>query len=202
MLRFGPREGPVIVAVLPLFEEANRTRAALVDVLRRLAVRGIGGALPELPGAGESLIPTEQVTLADWREAFAAAVRAIAAPVHVMAWRGGALVDAATEARARWYLSPTSGAQTVRELRRMQAAAQGPLFAGNRLSQAMLLSLEGAEPTISPPPRVVRLDTDPRPADGKLPGRPLWRAAEPGVDIALQQAIADDIAMWVAQCGG
>ena len=30
MIRFGPDTGPVVVAALPLFEEANRTRAFMV----------------------------------------------------------------------------------------------------------------------------------------------------------------------------
>ena len=44
MLRFGPDTGPVVVVALPLFEEANRTRAFAVSILRALAARGI--ALP------------------------------------------------------------------------------------------------------------------------------------------------------------
>ncbi|HWU71836.1 MAG TPA: hypothetical protein VN137_00025, partial [Sphingomonas sp.] len=59
MMRFGPATGPVVVAVLPLFEEANRTRTFVSGVLRRLAARDIAGALPDLPGQGESLVPTE-----------------------------------------------------------------------------------------------------------------------------------------------
>ena len=46
MLRFGPAGGPVVVAALPLFEEANRTRSFVVTILRLLAARGIAGALP------------------------------------------------------------------------------------------------------------------------------------------------------------
>ncbi|MEG8052367.1 hypothetical protein QP185_02180 [Sphingomonas aerolata] len=53
MLRFGPDAGPRVIAVLPLFEEANRTRAFLVETLRALAGRGIGSILPDLPGTGE-----------------------------------------------------------------------------------------------------------------------------------------------------
>ncbi len=39
MLRFGPADGLVVVAALPLFEEANRTRAFMVTILRALAER-------------------------------------------------------------------------------------------------------------------------------------------------------------------
>src|SRR6187551_1263766 len=59
MLRFGPATGPVVIAVMPLFEEANRTRAFMVALLRALAERGVASVLPDLPGTGESLIETE-----------------------------------------------------------------------------------------------------------------------------------------------
>ena len=189
MLCFGPDGGPTVIAALPLFEEGNRTRAALVAVLRQLAERGIASALPDLPGTGESLLPTHEATLAGWRAAFAAAARTLPGPVHVVAWRGGALVDTDAEVASRWHLSPLSGADTMRELRRMQAAAGGELFAGNRLSEVFVQELESD-----------RLATDPRPADAHLPGRPLWRAAEPGTDPALEAAVADDIAGWIATC--
>jgi hypothetical protein len=199
MLRFGPGDGPTVLAVAPLFEEANRTRASLVAVLRRLAERGVASALPDLPGAGESLLATEVATLAGWRAAFAAAARAVPGPVHVVGWRGGALIDAAAEVASRWRLSPVGGAETVRDLRRVQAASGGDLFAGNRLSTAMLAELETAEHR---PGRIVRLVTDPREADAKVPGRPLWRAAEPGTDPTLEAALAEDIAAWIGRCGG
>ncbi len=56
MLRFGPTNGPVMIVAPPLFEEANRTRAFVVTILRALAERGIASALPDLPGTGESLL--------------------------------------------------------------------------------------------------------------------------------------------------
>lgn len=199
MLRFGPEYGPTVLAAPPLFEEANRTRASLVAVLRRLAQRGIGAALPDLPGIGESVIATEDATLVGWQRAFAAAARALPGPVYVVAWRGGALVDAQAEVASRWRLSPVSGAETMRDLRRAQAASRGPLFAGNRLSQTMIAELSSATHLQG---RTVRLDTDPREADLKVTGRPLWRAAEPGTDPALEAALADDIAKWIDRCVG
>jgi len=48
--------------------------------------------------------------------------------------------------------------------------------------------------------RTVRLETEAKPADAKLPGSPLWRRAEPDNDIAFAQTIADDIAQWIATC--
>lgn len=198
MLRLGPASGPTVLAAMPLFEEANRTRAAMMDVLRRLAARGIGAALPDLPGTADSLLPTEAATLAGWRGAFAAAAGTLPGPVHVVAWRGGALVDAVEAPASRWYLSPIPGTVVMRDLRRVQAAGGSGLLAGNRLSDALITALERQAPPRHA--RVVRLETDPRPADAKVAGRPLWRSAEPGTDAALQAAVAEDIADWIAIC--
>ena len=96
MLRFGPDTGPVVVAALPLFEEANKTRAFVVAILRALAVRGIGGVLPDLPGQGESVALLEMVSLADMQTAFATVVRSVgrdARPCYAISIRSGALVD-------------------------------------------------------------------------------------------------------------
>lgn len=202
MLRVGPADGPVVVAVPALFEEANRTRALLVAVLRRLAAGGIGGALPDLPGQNESLVPTEAARLTDWRAAFAAAVAALGRPAHVLAVRGGALVDLEAEVASRWYLAPLSGEAQVRELQRLRAAGGGGYYAGNGIHDVMMAELADAEPAILPPLRVTRLVADPRPADVTFPAAPPWRASEPRSDAALAAAIAADIATWVAGCDG
>lgn len=203
MLRFGPAEGaPAVVALLPLFEEGNRTRAAMVDVLRRLAARGINSVLADLPGTGESLTATSDVTLADWRDAVAALCAGLPQPVHVVTWRGGALIDGAAAVASRWYLAPQSGAALVRELERVRHLSGAADYAGYALSTDMIDGLRVAEPAFDAPVRVVRLDNDPAPADHRLAGPALWRAAEPGTDAAFQARVADDIADWVASCEG
>ncbi|MEI9852522.1 MAG: hypothetical protein WDN24_18500 [Sphingomonas sp.] len=212
MLRFGPAEGPVVVAALPLFEEANRTRAFVVTILRALARRGIAGALPDLPGTGESLLPTRAATLADWRAAYAAAVASLAAPAYGLAIRGGALVDGEAALSGRWHLVPAAGDAQLRELLRARSVAdpqaapvdpdaEGPAveLAGNLVSRTLLRELEAAKPL---PARTIRFETDARPADLKLPGSPLWRRAEPGNDAGLAALLADDIAAWVRACEG
>ncbi|WP_245841521.1 hypothetical protein [Sphingomonas lenta] len=204
-----------MIAAPALFEEANRTRAFLVRILRLLGVHGIAGALPDLPGQGESLLPTHQATLAGWRDAFATAARHVSA-VATVSIRGGALVDGPAPVSALWRLSPITGAEQVKELWRIrQAAHDRPKLrydparfiaeldvevAGNRLAPGLLAAMNIAEPSSDAPVRTVRLDTNPRPADLKLPGRPLWRASEPDVDEPLAQALADDIAAWVHAC--
>lgn len=215
MIRFGPGAGPVVVAALPLFEEANRTRTFTVAILRALAERGVGGALPDLPGTGESLIPLEHVGLGEMREAFAAAARAVSRP-YVVAIRSGGLVDARASAKGRWHLAPQGGPELLRELKRVRQL-RAPLppgdawwadavteIAGNRVSAGLLDALAAAEPLAADtsPLRVVRLDSDDRPADLKLAGAPLWRRAEPDNDPALAEALAEDIAAWVRACAG
>lgn len=199
MLGFGPAHRPTVIAAPALFEEANRTRAMLVDVLRRLAATGLRALLPDLPGQNESLVPTEAARLASWRQAFAAAAAAtVAGPLYVVAIRGGALVD--TEVAApRWHFSPVTGAETVRALERLRAAGGGEDHGGNRIAPAMIDGLRDATPL---PARTVRLASDPRPADLTVDARPLWHASEPDTDPALQAALAQDIAQWVATCAG
>jgi hypothetical protein len=193
MLRFGPAEGPVVVAALPLFEEANRTRTFVVTILRMLAARGIASALPDLPGTGESLVPTSEARLGAMHEAFA-----VIPGAYTMAVRSGALFDTGAR-KGRWHLSPQSGADLVRELNRLQRAGESADFGGNALSASFLAELDGVEAV---PARVVRLESDPKPADLKFPSAPLWRRSEPDNDLALATLLADDIAAWVRQCEG
>lgn len=213
MLRFGPDRGPVLLVALPLFEEANRTRAFIVRILRLLGDRGYASALPDLPGQGESLKPTVEARLDHWRRAFKCAAAHAAAGrglTGVLAFRGGALVDALTLAPARWRFAPLTGEELTREMHRVRAAAarnkpEGCAaieIAGNLLSPELLRDLQVAIPhdTAGAPLRTVRLDTDPRPADRKLPGPPLWRRSEPAVDEALAAALTDDIAAWLSAC--
>ena len=194
MLRFGPDTAPRVVVALPLYEEANRTRAFAVTLLRALARRGIGGVLPELPGTGESLVATRDATLDNLRSAFAAA----AGEGHVaVSIRSGALIDTAAHVLGRWQLAPIDGGDLVRELGRVADGEGG--FAGNIIGAVMLRELASARPA---PARVVRLASDPRDADLKLAASPLWRRAEPGNDPALADALASDIATWIATCAG
>ncbi len=216
MLRFGPGTGPVVVVALPLFEEANRTRAFAVTILRALADRGIAGLLPDLPGQGESLLPTHEATLAGLSEAFAAAVSSLGRSAYSLAIRSGTLLDGSALVVARYHLSPATGPDLHRELiRARQASAResGEAFdpvsidtatdpvelAGNRIGPQLLTELATATPATTAV-RTVRLDTEARPADTKIAGSPLWRRAEPDNDADFAARIAADIAEWVATC--
>ena len=214
MLRFGPAAGPVVILALPLFEEANRTRTFAVGLLRRLAERGIGGVLPDLPGQNESLVATERAMLAGWRAAYTAAAGAARA-THSVTIRGGSLVDHDATVAGRWQLAPAKGEALIRELFRTAQAAGEPVdialdawndeggpvtIAGNRIGRPLLRDLNAADCVRDGNVRVVRLDTDPAVADRKVEGAPLWRRSEPGDDPALAATLADDIADWIAAC--
>ncbi len=192
MLRFGPADGPVVVAAMPLLEEWNRTRAFVVTLLRALADRSIASMLPDLPGHGESLAPL--LDLRDARAAFAAAAALHERSVFTLSVRGGALLDDQASPVARWQLSPATGSELVQDLRRVHLARG----TGPALPASLVASLAGAEPASGA--RVVRLASDPRPADRHFDGPPLWRRAEPGNDAALAAVLADDIAAWIGRC--
>lgn len=209
-----------MLAALPPFEEANRLRTFFVTLLRALGDHGIGAALPDMPGQGESIWPTERAALDDWRSAFAAAEERLTragARVHVAAIRGGALFDGRANCQSRWHFAPLTGAALVRDMvRAKQAAAResgedfdpraitgdGPPveLAGHRISRAMLAELQGAAPFAGPGLRTLRLDTDTAPADRKILARPLWRRADPQNNPALARELAADLAQWVKQC--
>lgn len=197
MLRFGPTTGPVIVGALPLFEEANRTRSFLVTILRALADRGIGSVLPDLPGTGESLIPTERLHIANLRAAFAAAARTAGRRAYAVSIRSGALLDGTIMVAGRWHLAPQTGPELLRELSRVRTAGNGDDFAGNRLAPEFLAELDDSELEAA---RTVRLDSDPKDADARYPGTPLWRRTEPDNDPDLATLLADDIAAWIHAC--
>ncbi|MBC3942551.1 hypothetical protein [Sphingomonas albertensis] len=204
MLRFGPDSGPIVIAALPLFDEANRTRQFACTILRALADHGIGSILPDFPGTGESVIATVGAKLSDQRRAYSELTQQLGARCYALSIRSGALLDTDADLTGRWHLAPQTGVGLVRDLERTRAAAgksdRGDEYAGNRLSPEMLAELRDAVPCEDGRYRVVRLDTDPRAADATYAGAPLWRRSEPDNDIVLAQQLAADIAHWIASC--
>ena len=200
MLRFGPDTGLIVLAALPLFEEANRTRQFACTILRALAGHGIGSVLPDFPGTGESLVATVDATLSDQRRAYTALAQQLGADIYALSVRSGALLEGEAALAGRWHLSPQSGEDLVRDLERARAAAgkaEGE-YAGTRLSSQQLAELREAVPRGDGRCRIIRLDTDPRDADATYPGAPLWRRSEPDNNIELAEQLAADIAHWIA----
>lgn len=203
------RAAPRAMILPPLLGEGNSTRALIADVARRLAAAGIGSAIPDLPGTGESVHPVEAIGWEDWRSAAAAAANAVAAmggtPPHLIALRGGALLDDGCAACSWWRFAPTPGAALLRQLERAQAigdresgrAAAEPAvayveLAGYRLGASLRDALRVATP--AEPEGPLRS----RPFDG--PGIAPWRRAEPAGDAALAATLAADIAEWIRSC--
>jgi len=206
MLRFGPDAGPIVIAALPLFEEANRTRQFLVTILRALAVLGIGSVLPDLPGTGESTVVTNEARLRDQRTSYIELAQQLVRNTYGISIRSGALFDTDAALAGRWQLSPQTGEDVLRELDRVRVASRSARasdtdYAGNTLSREMLADLRDAAPYAGTGPlRGARLESDPRDADVKYAASPLWRRSEPDNDIALAQILAGDISNWIASC--
>lgn len=201
----------------PLFGEANRCRRLLVDVMAALAEAGIGSWMPDLPGTCESLREIATIGWEDWRRAAACAAAHVRSEggdlPFTLALRGGALLDDAAEARARWRLAPASGASLLRDLVRARLASDREAgrqasgaemdaalaqrtveLAGYMLGPALTRGLRGAEPAGEARALALGEGVD------ALPGPPLWRRAEPGRSPELARAIAADVAAWIARC--
>jgi alpha-beta hydrolase superfamily lysophospholipase len=203
MMRIGAEDAPAILFVPPLFEEMNRTRALLADVMRRLAGQGFGCWLPDLSGTGESERGLGQVAWGDWRHdvtSAAAYVTGKAGKPLVASLRGGALLDDGAAARGWWRFAPVDGLALQRDM--VRAGLAGVEWAGYAPSDALKAGLAGATPKEVAPLRTVRLDTDAQPADLKLDGPALWRRSEPGTSDALADALAADLATWSRACAG
>jgi len=198
LLRHGVNFPLQIIIIEPLFEESNRCRHLLVSVMRGLAANGIGSALPDLPGTGESLVDIRNVAFSDWHEALSAVVEMVQ-PVVIASLRGGALLDGGLSAKGYWRFAPETGARIVRDLRRTQLGGSA-LYAGHAISDAFLAALEVAPTVPTAPLRTLRLESDAGDADAKIAGSPLWRRAEPGDDPELAAALVADLTDWVTQC--
>lgn len=189
-----------ILILEPLFEEANRTRRMIAQMMRFLEADGVGATIPDLPGTGESLIDIADVRLADWQGGVEAAVAATGAML-IAAVRGAAIIDIGSRLPV-WRFAPETGARVVRDLRRVRAAGSSETYAGHMLSDALLADLEAAPMPTPTRLRTVRLLTDTAPADAKVEATPLWRRAEPGDDARLSAMLAADLTHWIDECAG
>lgn len=201
MMRIGRAEAPAILFIPPLFEEMNRTRALIADVMRRLAALGHGCWLPDLSGTGESLRALGDMQWNDWRHDVTSACAHVAEKagnVIVASFRGGALLDDAAAGSAWWRFAPADGAALTRDMVRVGLA--GVEWAGYVPSAELKADLAAATPGDVSRLRLVRLATDRAEADVRVDGPALWRRSEPGSSAALAEALAADLHGWSRSC--
>ena len=203
LMRIGSADAPPILFLPPLFEEMNRTRGFIVDLMRRLSRRGYGCWLPDLPGTGESELTLQAIRWSDWRDAAAAAGdearRRGGKPPLTVSLRGGCLLDDAADAACRWRFAPVDGESLSRDLTRA-GLVSGTLYAGYEPDTDLMESLAAAKPAAIGNVRTVRLASDRAEADLKVEGPALWRRSEPGNAPELALAIANDLEQWAERC--
>lgn len=185
-----------LLVIEPLFEEANRCRRMIAEILRKVDAGGLTATFAQLPGTGESLVEIADVRLRDWLGAIGRAPQPL-----IASFRGGALLDAAGPSRPVWRFAPETGARVVRDLRRtVLTGERSGLLAGHRLSGTFTAELEALTPVALTNLRTVELDRAVADADLKVTGAPLWRRAEPGEDAGLSAALAADLLAWSKSC--
>ena len=109
-----------LLVIPPLFEEANKLRRQIVEIMRRLDDAGIDSVLPDLPGCNESKAPLQAQTLAGWRQAVGAAAAHFGA-AHVLAVRSGCWL-VPDDVPAALY-APAKPAQVLRNMLRARVLA-------------------------------------------------------------------------------
>ncbi|MCH2487538.1 MAG: hypothetical protein MK010_07340 [Erythrobacter sp.] len=192
-----------LLVLPPLFDEHNKLRRQIVEVMRRLDGAGIDTILPDLPGWNESPAPLEEQSLTGWRKAASEAADEFAA-THVLAIRGGALL--APSALPGFLYAPTKGRQILRSLLRARTIAareagreekvdtlleigrsEGLELAGWKFGAEMIAELEEAEYPTGPGLRTINQAT--------LGGSPLWLRAEPSEAADQADALAAVVAL-------
>lgn len=214
-LSLAARSNRRVLLVPPLFDEMNRMRKMLVDVMRALHALEISSFLLDLPGTNESLTALDRVTLSDWQKSIQACTQQHQIS-HIASFRGGSLTVAAMPSADHWIFTPVKGSTILRTMLRTKVAADreagmitslaeltaeaeaGPLeLAGNIIGSGLFTQLNSAEIPDLKNQRIVRLESDNKPADVQIPGSALWLRAEPDDDPEMSSAIARDIAGWI-----
>lgn len=194
-----------LLIVPALFEEANRLRRFIVEVMRRLDNAGVDSFLPDLPGCNESLQPLESQTPEIWRAGIAAAASHFRAS-HVLGVRGGALLM--PHDLPGWRYAPIGAANVLRQLLRARIVASreagsaetqeallatglkiGLELCGYRLGAEFLRQFQALEPTEEA--QLWNIEQD------MLGGSGLWLRAEASEDRGQADALAAIIAIGI-----
>ncbi len=211
-------DGPHIVLLAPpFFDEANKMRHFMVQTMRALATHhAISAILPDLPGTLESQRPLADISLTDWQIALSDVISQHGAITHIAALRAGCEAIGHIDYLPQWHLAPVNGWRQIRTLARAQLAStretgqavrslkdmtddvleNGAHLAGYDISAKMAAALEaGVKPASA---HRVQLMGDDKPADSRINGTSLWLRVEPGHDENMAQAMAKNIAQWIA----
>lgn len=194
-----------LLVIPPFFDEANKFRHQVVEVMRHLDERGIDSFLPDLPGCNESLAPQEVQTLTHWRAASVHAGRHFNA-THVLSFRAGCLLT--PPKLPGWLFAPAKPKQLLRSMLRArvlaareagreessealleEARSDGIELAGWRLGATLVQELETAETRPAANHIVIE--------QGEIGGTPLWLRAEPDFDPAQADALAALVASGI-----
>lgn len=196
-LIFDQKRSHRLLILPPWFDEHNKTRRHLVEMMRRLDLGGIDCFLPDLPGCNESLASLDWQSVSTWKEAALIAAEHFSA-THVLAVRGGALITpphlpvimyAPQKGkqllngllRARIIASQEAGRSEKREDLLEQGIESGLILAGYSLGPRMIQELSTAE--ADPNPDTIQI------AQSDVGGSPLWLRAEPDDDPEQADAL-------------
>jgi hypothetical protein len=205
-LAFNGRRSERVLVIPPLFDEANKFRHQIFEIMLQLDERGIDSVCPDLPGCNESLAPHGSQTLAAWRRSTAAAAMHFGAK-HVLAIRSGCWL--APDKLPGWLYAPSRPAQVLRGLLRARTLVareagrqetaealleagrvSGLTLAGWDLGATLITELENGEFEPHAGHKVIE------PAD--VGGQLLWLRAENDFDPEQADALASLICAEIA----
>ncbi len=211
-------QGPSLLIVPPLFEEANKLRRLLVQFMSALTHKhDIASALPDLPGTLESEQPLSDISLSDWHAALEQVTKQHGPFTHVMSLRSGCDIACQINDLPQWHLAPLNAWRHLRTLARTQLASEreaggssrslddmlndivqnGGDLAGYTISAPLAAELKDLPETSAQNIYQVRLSGDDRAADHYITGTPLWLRTEPSEDHDMALAMATDVAQWM-----
>lgn len=196
-LRFDEDRPRRLLMIPPLFDEANKFRHQLVEIMRRFDANGVDCFLPDLLGCNESTAPLADQSIAGWRAAAIAAAAYFGA-THVFAVRsGGWLVP---DTLPGWIYALVKPRQVLRGMLRARSLAareagvdessenllacgrqEGLTLAGWDLGATLIRELDEGE--FVPPANAVTIE------QGEVGGKPLWLRAENDHDPAQADAL-------------
>ncbi|WP_247711802.1 hypothetical protein [Qipengyuania qiaonensis] len=207
VLSFDAKRAKRLLIVGPLFDEANKFRHQIAEIMRKLNSRGIDSFLPDLPGCNESLAPFDKQSLAHWRAGVAAAAANFRA-TDILAVRSGCWL--VPEDGAGWLYAPAKPQQVLRSMLRarilsakeagreessdalMEVARENGIdLAGWSLGPELVCEIEATEFAAPSGYRIVE--------QADVGGKPLWLRAENDHDPAQADAI---VAMIAAEAPG